>query len=124
LLIGIVISSLCLPPGGVSWAACHSGAADKAAAGADCSSGGGLAGGSPDGSANRSTHNGPNRCTTGKILIDGFIRRHLNLVRSPLAAGRVVGLKCLKRLARLRQHHHTWACRHRRTTAQHCRSET
>jgi hypothetical protein len=83
-----------------------------------------FAGGSPDGSAQRGTHNGSNRSATGKIFIDGFIRRHLNLLGSPLAAGCVIGLKCLKRLARLWQHHDTWACWYRRTTAQYCRSET
>jgi hypothetical protein len=124
LLIGIVISTLCFPAGCVSWTACHSGAGDKATGGADCSSGSWVAGGSADCSAQPGTHSGPNRRATGKIFIDDFIRRHLNLLHGPLPAGRVIGLECLKRLARLRQHHDTWACWHRRTTAQHCRSET
>jgi hypothetical protein len=108
----------------LSWTACHSGAADKAAAGADCGSGSGFAGSSADCSAQRGTHNGPNRRAADKILIDDFIRRHLNLLHGPLPADRVIGLESLKRLARLWQHHDTWTCWDGRTTAQHCRSET
>jgi hypothetical protein len=124
LLIGTVISSLCFSPGCVSRTACRRGSGNKATAGADCSSGGGFAGGSADYSTQPGTHCGPHRRATGQILIDDFIRRHLNPSHGPLSANRVIGLEFLKRLARLWQHHDAWSRRHRRAAAQHDRSKT
>jgi hypothetical protein len=124
LLIGIVISSLCFCPGCVSRTACRRGSCNKSAAGANCSSGSGFAGSSADCSTQPGTHSGPDRCATGQILINDFIRRHFNPLHGPLPADRVIGLKFLKRLARLWQHHDAWACRHRRAAAQHSRSKT
>jgi hypothetical protein len=124
LLIGIVISPLGFTSGGIGWAACRSSAGDKAAAGANGSAGSRFSVGSADSSAEPGSHSGSNRRSTGKILIDGFTWGYFNALFGPLAADRIIGLKFLKRLARLRQNHDAWACRHGNTAPQDGRSYT
>ena len=93
LLIGVVISPLRLSSRSVCLTARHNSAGGKAAAGADCRSGSGIAGSSTDGRTQSGTHNGSNRRAAGKILVDDFIRRHLNLLHGPLPADRIIGLE-------------------------------
>jgi hypothetical protein len=80
--------------------------------------------GSADGSAEPGSHNGSNRRSTGKILIDGFTWGYFNPLFGPLAADCIIGLKFLKRLARLRQYHDARACRHGNTATQDGRNQT